>query len=122
MHHFRTISTARKGRNFRTIIGGAVEKRGFVGSSPEKYSGVRMSAGSEVGQVVWTEDWMLRFGILQAWGPTPLRSRHRDPRLYRGRVQRASSDVLTTVVVEAIKRGAAAKCGTKRNKENQEGQ
>ena len=49
-----------------------MEKRGFVGSSPEKYSGVRMSAGNEVGEVVWTEDWMLRFGILQAWGSDPV--------------------------------------------------
>ena len=53
-------------------VGGAVEKRGFVGSSPEKYRGVRMSAGNEVGEVVWTEDWMLRFGILQAWGSDPV--------------------------------------------------
>ena len=48
-----------------------MEKRGFVGSSPEKYSGVRKSAGSEVGGLVWTEDWMLRLGILQAWGSDP---------------------------------------------------
>ena len=52
-------------------IGGAVEKRGFVGSSPEKYSGVRVSAGSEVVGLVWVEACMLRIGILQAWGSDP---------------------------------------------------